>query len=322
MALATIVATTGSTYRHAGARLLIPAEGEPIGNISGGCLEGDVARIGREVMGTGQPRLVSFDLTADDDAVWGYGLGCNGSFEIFVEATEGAVAAAQALRHARGLLRTVLTGPEAGTHRFQADLPGVSTPRLVEEDLERVLLEPILPPMHLILCGAGHDAIPLVRQAASLGWRVTVADVRRPFLTHDRFPEASGFLDADPVAVADAYAPDARTSAVVMTHNYLRDIDYLRSLLGHGLAYLGVLGPRRRTDKMLAELAAAGVTPTAADREVLHAPAGLDLGAEGPDEVAWSIVAEMLAVHRGRMGGPLRERTAPIHAVPEPTGSA
>ena len=94
MALATIVATTGSTYRHAGARLFIPADGEPIGNISGGCLEDDVARIGREVMRTGEPRLASFDLTADEDAVWGYGLGCNGSFEVFVEPTDGALATA------------------------------------------------------------------------------------------------------------------------------------------------------------------------------------------------------------------------------------
>ena len=77
MALATIVATRGSTYRRAGARLLVPARGEPIGNISGGCLEGDVARIGREVLAAGAPRTVSFDLTADDDALWGYGLGCN-----------------------------------------------------------------------------------------------------------------------------------------------------------------------------------------------------------------------------------------------------
>ena len=122
MALATIVATTGSTYRHAGARLLVPLDGNPIGNISGGCLEDDVARIGREVIADGQPRLVSFDLTADDDAVWGYGLGCNGSFEIFVEPTEGAIATAAALRrHSEGCLVTVLTGPSAGSHRFETD---------------------------------------------------------------------------------------------------------------------------------------------------------------------------------------------------------
>jgi xanthine dehydrogenase accessory factor len=354
MALATIVSVRGSTYRRPGARLLVPEHGAAVGNVSGGCLEGDVERIGRQVMASGEPRLELFDLTADVDEIWGFGLGCNGAMELFIEPAEHAVATATALRtaveeeHACCLVTVIESGTDAvrpgarllqhadgriegGFGSAETDSAGADLARsalesglssLEQLDDLRLFVEVLLPPPRLLVCGAGHDAIPLVRQAASLGWRVTVADVRRPFLTHDRFPEASGFLDADPVAVADAYAPDARTSAVVMTHNYLRDIDYLRSLLGRGLAYLGVLGPRRRTDKMLAELAADGVTPTAADREVLRAPAGLDLGADGPDEVAWSIVAEMLAVHRGRMGGPLRERTAPIHAIPEPAGSA
>jgi xanthine/CO dehydrogenase XdhC/CoxF family maturation factor len=307
MALATIVATTGSTYRHAGARLFIPADGEPIGNISGGCLEDDVARIGRDVMRTGEPRLASFDLTADEDAVWGYGLGCNGSFEVFVEPTDGALATADALRHDRGLLTTVISGPQAGTHRFQTDVPGFETPRLVEDDGERVLQEPILPPMRLIVCGAGHDAIPLVRQAAELGWHVTVADVRRALLTADRFPEAGDFCDADPDAAAAAMQPDARAAVVLMSHNYLRDIAYLGSFLGAETAYLGVLGPRGRTEQMLGELG----QPDAIWR--LHAPAGLDIGAEGPEEVARAIVAEILAVTRGRHGGPLRDRQGSIH---------
>jgi xanthine dehydrogenase accessory factor len=307
VALATIVATTGSTYRRAGARLFIPAEGEPIGNISGGCLEDDVARIGREVMRTGEPRLASFDLTADEDAVWGYGLGCNGSFEVFVEPTEGALAAADALRHERGLLTSVLTGPDAGTHRFQAEPPGYDLPRLTEEDGARVLLEPILPPMRLIVCGAGHDAIPLVRQADELGWRATVADVRHALLNPERFPSAYDFCDADPEAAAAAIQPDTRTAIVLMSHNYLRDVAYLGSFLGAEVAYLGVLGPRGRTEQMLAELG----RPQALDR--LHAPAGLDIGAEGPEEVARAIVAEILAVTRGRAGGPLRDRRGSIH---------
>jgi xanthine dehydrogenase accessory factor len=307
VALATIVATTGSTYRHAGARLFIPAEGEPIGNISGGCLEDDVARIGREVMRTGEPRLASFDLTADEDAVWGYGLGCNGSFEVFVEPTEGALAAADALRHERGLLTSVLTGPDAGTHRFQAEPPGFDLPRLTEEDGARVLLEPILPPMRLIVCGAGHDAIPLVRQADELGWRATVADVRHALLNPERFPGAYDFCDADPEAAAAATQPDTRTAIMLMSHNYLRDVAYLGSFLGAEVAYLGVLGPRGRTEQMLAELG----RPQALDR--LHAPAGLDIGAEGPEEVARAIVAEILAVTRGRAGGPLRDRRGSIH---------
>jgi xanthine dehydrogenase accessory factor len=307
MAMATIVATTGSTYRHAGARLLIPAEGEPIGNISGGCLEGDVARIGHEVMATGQPRLASFDLTADDDAVWGYGLGCNGSFEVFVEPTAGAVAAAEVLRRERsGCLVTVLSGPEAGSHRFEDEADG-GTPRIVEEAGERVFHEPIKPPMRLIVCGAGHDASPLVRQAAELGWRVTVADVRRTLLNVERFPGAASFCDSDPDAAAAAIGTDGRTAIVLMSHNYLRDIAYLRSFLNAEWGYLGVLGPRGRTEQMLGELG----KPDALDR--LHAPAGLDIGAEGPEEVARSIVAEILAATRGRGGGSLRDRSGPIH---------
>jgi xanthine dehydrogenase accessory factor len=316
MALATIVATTGSTYRRAGARLLVPAEGDTLGNISGGCLEGDVARIGREVMADGRPRLASFDLTADDDAVWGYGLGCNGAFEILVEPAPGAIETAGAMRQALAgppaCLVTTLTGPDAGSHRLQADGAAAAalrdgTPRVIEEVGERVFYEPILPPLRLVICGAGHDAIPLVRGAAELGWRVTVADVRRSLLTRDRFPGTADFVDADPDAAAEVIGPDERTAVVLMSHNYLRDIAYLRTFLGAPLAYLGVMGPRGRTEQMLSEIG----NPEAIDR--LHAPAGLDIGAEGPEEVARAIVAEILAVTRGRAGGPLRDRRGSIH---------
>ena len=316
MALATIVATRGSTYRRAGARLLIPATGEPIGNISGGCLEGDVARIGREVLATGEPRTVEFDLTADDDAVWGYGLGCNGAIELYVEPTAGAVAHARALRTALGgeptVLSTVVAGPHvgrrwSGTDGAAAAALRTGTALVVEEAGERVFHEPMLPPMRLVVCAAGHDAIPLVRQAAELGWRVTVADVRKTLLKHERFPGAADFVDADPERAAEVIGPDERTAVITMSHNYLRDIAYLRSFLDAPLAYLGVLGPRGRTEQMLAEIG----RPEAMER--LHAPAGLDIGAEGPEEVARAIVAEILAVTHGRGGGPLRERRAPIH---------
>jgi xanthine dehydrogenase accessory factor len=310
MALATIVSTTGATYRHSGARMLIPAKGEPIGNVSGGCLEDDVARIGREVMRSGEPRMASFDLTADDDAVWGYGLGCNGSFEIFIEPTQGTVRTAELLRqnHA-GCLVTVLSGHDVGSHRFEADASPDARPSISEEGGARVFHEPIQPPMRLIVCGAGHDAIPLVQQAADLGWRVTVADVRRRLLTNERFPGAADFCDADPDRAADAIATDTRTAVMLMSHNYLRDIAYLRSMLDAEWAYLGVMGPRGRTEQMLGEIG----RPDALER--LHAPAGLDIGAETPDEVARAIVAEILAVTRGRAGGALRDRKAPIHGA-------
>ena len=312
-ALATVVATRGSTYRRAGARLLVPAEGEPIGNISGGCLEGDVARIGREVLASGEPRLAEFDMTADDDAVWGYGLGCNGAIELWVEPTAAALESVGALRTGQGAcLMITLTGPDAGLHHLETDGAAAAalrhgTTHVKEVDGERVFLEPLLSPLRLLVCGAGHDAIPLVRQAAALGWRVVAVDVRRALLTPGRFPAAVEFASPDPEAAAATLAPDERTAAVLMNHNYLRDIAYLRSFVDAPLAYLGVLGPRGRTEQMLAQMG----RPEAIER--LYAPAGLDIGAEGPEEVAHAIVAEIMAVTRGRPGASLRDRGGPIH---------
>ncbi len=340
MALATIVSVRGSTYRRPGARLLVPEHGAPVGNVSGGCLEGDVERIGREVMALGEPRLELFDLTADGDEVWGYGLGCNGAMELFIEPAEHAISTAAALRTAVEAERacclvTVLSsadpGVAAGARLLRsaessegslgAAAADALAARLADEALAsgessvteadglRLFVEVLEPPARLLVCGAGHDAVPLVRYASELGWRVTVADVRRPFLTHERFPEAAAFSDVDPGGVAALVEPGHRTYAALMSHNYLRDVDYLRSLLGCSLEYLGALGPRKRTLQILREL------DRVEEIDRIHAPAGLDVGAEGPEEVAWAIVAEMLAVRRGRSGGFLRERRAPIHAA-------
>jgi xanthine dehydrogenase accessory factor len=349
MALATIVSVRGSTYRRPGARLLIPEQGDSIGNISGGCLEGDVERIGRQVMIAGQPRLELFDLSADGDAVWGYGLGCNGAMELFIEPAEHAAASAAALRtaveHERPCcLATVIESSMAGVAAgarllleaeggptgqiggaaeaavaqaargaLDAGVSSVERVDLAEGQL-RVFLEVLQPPLRLLVCGAGHDAIPLVRFAAQLGWRVIVADPRPAFLTAERFPAASELLDAVGAELLAHTHVDERTYAVVMTHNYLRDLEYLRALIDSRVPYIGMLGPRKRSEQLLDELAGQGTVPSEAQRERIHAPAGLDLGAEGPEEVAWSIVAEVLAVYRGRGGGPLRNRRAPIHA--------
>jgi xanthine dehydrogenase accessory factor len=357
MALATIVAVRGSTYRRPGARLLVPEDGAPIGNISGGCLEGDVADVARIVMKEGTARLAGWDLTADDDDVWGLGLGCNGAIEVFIEPAEQAAAVTHALRTALEQERRICVATALESEAPELVAPGA---RLVvppegpvdgslghaDVDAEAILaarealdtgrseirtfvhgvrafVEVLEPPLRLVICGAGHDAIPLVRAAAGVGWRAVVVDDRPAFLTTDRFPEAHAFVQVEqPADIAKVTPLDARTFVVVMTHNYLRDRDYLRGLLTSDVGYIAMLGPSARTYRLLSDLADHGVEITDADRARIHGPAGLDLGAEGPDEIAEAIVAEIVAVRHGRGGGLLRERPGPIHDRPSPGAEA
>ena len=175
--------------------------------------------------------------------------------------------------------------------------------------LGETVLDPILPPLHLVVCGAGPDAGPLASAAVRQGWRVDVADPRRSFLRPDRFPGAR-LLDAEPAEAGEASGAGEWTAAVVMSHDYLRDTDFVRGFLGRGVAYLGILGPRDRTERIIAELELA---PSPGDLAAIHAPAGLDIGADGAEQVATAIVAEILAVLHGRRGGRLRERPGSIH---------
>ena len=352
MALATIVAVRGSTYRRPGARLLVPEDGAPVGNISGGCLEGDVTDMARVVMEEGRARLAGWDLTADDDAVWGLGLGCNGAIEVFIEPADEAAEVAGALRAALEeerpislvtVLESEVGGVEAGRRlvvRPDGDSEGTLGDRgvdaaaveaastlLAQERSEvrtivegvRAFVEVLDPPIRLVVCGAGHDAIPLVRAASVLGWTVVVVDDRPAFLTPERFPEAGAFVALDdPSTAAKAAAVDERTYVVVMTHNFLRDKEYVRSLIGSPAAYLGMLGPAARTERLLMELRDEGLPVGDAERQRIHGPAGLDLGGEGPEEIAQAILAEIVAVKRRRSGGFLRERPGPIHDRPRP----
>ncbi|MGZ8565790.1 MAG: XdhC family protein, partial [Actinomycetota bacterium] len=183
----------------------------------------------------------------------------------------------------------------------------------------RAFVEVLEPPLRLVVCGAGHDAIPLVRAAAGLGWRTSVVDDRPAFLNEDRFPGAGGFVHvAEPLDVATAAPIDERTFVVVMTHNFLRDKDYLRGALKTPAPYIAMLGPAARTQRLLMDLADEGVELSEVDRARIHGPAGLDLGSEGPEEIAQAIVAEIVAVKRGRAGGFLKERPGPIHDRPRP----
>jgi xanthine dehydrogenase accessory factor len=311
-ALATVVRVDGSSYRRPGARLLVPADGPPVGLISGGCLEDEAARLARAVVDAEAPLIVKIDHSAEGDELWGLGLGCRGVVHLFAEPPALARETIGALRSVRrgGEETFLLTRLDGGRRRVAADEAMLLADGVVPERpilLDGEVLDPIRPPVHLVVCGAGPDAAALVDAGRRLGWRVTVADPRRARLATGRFGDA-GRCDAEPRDAADRIGVDGRTAVVVMTHDYLRDAAYLGGFVGRGAAYIGVLGPRDRTDRLLAEV---GGTSDPA----LRVPAGLDIGADGAEEVATAIVAEILATLHGHAGGPLSSRDGPIHAV-------
>lgn len=313
-ALATLVSAEGSSYRRPGARLLLTAEGTRLGSISGGCLEEDVLTRARSVLATGRAENVIYDTTSENDLVWGVGLGCHGIVRVLIErlppqpAWAAALAANFAARRSTRLAVVYRADQSAalGT-RLAAESPPAPVPG------SDVFLDTIPPPVRLVIFGAGDDAQPLVRLATELGWEVTVADPRAAFATIARFPTAEAVVVAPAAELTDRTTPDSDSLVVVMTHHYVHDVPLLRALLPRPLAYLGLLGPRKRAEKILTDLARDGLVVTPAERARLHAPVGLDLGADSPEQVALAIVAEMQATLAGRDARPLHARTRPIH---------
>jgi xanthine/CO dehydrogenase XdhC/CoxF family maturation factor len=341
-ALATVVHTSGSAYRRPGAKFLIEESGDTLGSVSGGCLEADVREVAKSVLATGRPSLRRYSTGADEDMVWGLGLGCNGQVAVFIQpATEGPLAdLAACLRELLAgdsplSLFTVVGGGEEigamlvqtadgsalgslGNAGFAAEHARGLVPSSrsgVQRIGEReVFVEVLPPPPHLIVCGAGEDARPLVAYAAEAGFRVTVVDHRPALLEPAAFPPASRLLLARPEEpnTGDKSLPPAeRSLAVVKTHSLAQDREWVRRLLAAGLPYVGVLGPRLRTESILREI---GATDASLGERVFG-PVGLDLGADGPRQVAISIVAELLAFIAQREPRHLHERKAPIHAA-------
>ena len=350
-ALATVVSIEGSAYRLPGARMLIVDGRWVAGSISGGCLEDDVVLRAGEAIARGEALLTTYDTTSDDDIVFGVGLGCKGVITILIEPLRTAGHPADFLDFARSCLRNRTAGISATVVRTQGEVGAKTGSRLLSregsvasgiEDAELgerivaeaqlmsdssprmatialrsgsadVFLERIEPPTPLLVFGAVHDSMPVVRLAKELGWHVTVIDHRPAYGNAARFPAADRVVVCSPTEVTSRVEITADTLALVMTHNYLRDLGLLEILLPSPVRYLGLLGPRRRTDQILADLGDKGTAPTAEQLARLYAPVGLDIGSEQPSEVALSILSEMLAVMTHHRGGHLRERKRPIH---------
>lgn len=310
--LATLVTVEGSSYRRPGARLVVMSDGTRIGSISGGCLEEDVIARADRVRRTGSAEVVVYDTTSENDLVWGVGLGCHGIVRVLLEKLPPKPSWATALADN---FRSRRHTPLAVQHRGDDPAKFGTRPASGHESAEdpNLFLDIVQPPTSLIIFGAGDDAQPLVRFGKELGWHVTVADPRSAFATAERFPAADALIAAPADQLVSRLAPGPDVLAVVMTHHYVHDVPLLRDLLSRPLAYLGLLGPKKRAEKILSDLAAQGLVITSDVRRRLHAPVGLDLGADSPEQVALAILAEMQATLGGRDARPLRDRTVPIH---------
>lgn len=339
LALATVVATEGSTYRKAGARMLIDRDGDACGLLSGGCLEGDLAEHARAIVEGGAARLIEYDLRSSDDLIWGLGLGCEGAMRILLQRLDPAdgytpleqISAAYAARRQLAfatVVRSDVPGWPAGRIVFadaqardpvtgalgqcsRGALESKVAPGLIQVDAGGAVLTAFIDviklPPHVLILGAGPDAQPVVRAISTLGWLVTLFDHRAAYAVAAHFPEAEQVMTAAADELSGRLDLSRFDAAVVMSHNLVSDVAYLRQLAATSLPYIGLLGPAPRRQRILAEL---GAQAARLDGR-LRGPVGLDIGARTPEGIALAIVAEIHAVLSGRSGRSFSQTAEP-----------
>jgi len=327
LVLASVFVTEGSTYSKAGARMLINADGEFQGMLSGGCLEGDLAERAREVLDSGSAQMVTYDLGMNAEELWGLGVGCDGLMKIFLQplVAENDFAPFEAIARAYEgdqpeIAVTVLEsesitpGATLVTAGDQTDIFGLteeqgrnlldvanvvlanqaSSSMSVEIGGEpaTILLALIKPRIRLLVLGAGLDAEPVARFADELGWRVTVVDHRPAYIESGDFESAERVICCPAEEMSGNVDLLKFDATIVMSHHLASDRKYLMQLSDSDIRYVGLLGPKDRRHRLLSELGdcAAGLV----DR--LHGPAGIDIGAVGPAAIALSILTEMYGV--------------------------
>jgi len=349
-ALATVVHVEGSSYRRPGARMLIEDDGQLTGAISGGCLEGDALRKALLVMTEKRSRLVTYDTMDDDDAKFGVGLGCNGIIQVLIEPIDVSdpddpIQYLKKLNEKRqsAALVTLFSlqdrkDPQYGTClllKEDGDLVQhvpVLKDVLVADANEALInqsssfknyisddhnltafIEVIKPPVSIIIIGAGNDVVPVVNMADILGWETTVVDGRANYAKKERFVSACQVLVSKPEQVLEQIEINEHTVFLLMTHNYNYDMAMLKQLLQKNVAYIGMLGPKKKRERMLNELKDEGLLFTEQQLSVLHSPVGLDIGAETSEEIAVSILAEIKALFAGKDVQSLRTIKEVIH---------
>lgn len=354
-ALATVVHVDGSSYRRPGARMLITEDGRLTGAISGGCLEGDALRKALLVMMQQKSMLVTYDTNDEEDAKLGMGLGCNGIIQVLIEPINASdqdnpiqllkkILTGKRKKNALVTLFSLQNKRKVqyGTRLLVAEDGGVSGDApvfmdMLVSDAKEVLankhssfknyiaennsltafIELVQPPISLIIIGAGNDVMPLVAMADILGWETTVVDGRPDHAKKERFMAACQVLVSKPENVLEQLEIDEQTVFLLMTHNYHYDLAMLRALVTRSVAYIGSLGPKKKLDRMVAELKGEGISLTDQQLATLYGPVGLDIGAETPEEIALSILAEIKAVFSSKSGQSLRTNPGVIHFRPD-----
>ena len=353
VALASVVHLEGSSYRRPGARMLVNDEGELTGAISGGCLEGDALRKALYALSQQQSRLVTYDTSDEDDMTIGIQLGCAGVIQVLFEPIDPNKRdnPIQLIRKALAIRQEAVMVTLFNLSNKNADQPGTCllmesngniTGTIPIQGIEKVAMGDVLqamqqkksvfreyhtdgmsitafiefmqPAISLVVVGAGNDAVPMMQIADTLGWDVRIVDGRNTHARPERFVAACQILVSKPEAVLEQLPMDSRTVFVMMTHNYNYDLSMLKALLSTQTPYIGMLGPKKKLDRMLDELRQEGMQLDEAMLSKVHGPTGLEIGAETPEEIALSVIAEIQAVVKGKAGGMLKHKPDVIHA--------
>jgi xanthine dehydrogenase accessory factor len=346
-ALATVVKVRGSSYRSPGARMLITDDGRWVGSISGGCLEGDALRKARQVMITKKSFTVTYDTREESNQNLGIGLGCNGVIDVLIEPLDendkhNVIHLFQRLINTTTplVLGTVFSGPlsigektlikgseivcrisnlalqehmQNAMQNLFLTQKSETRKYLLNGEESEVFLELIQPTLSLLIFGGGFDARPVCELAKTLSWNVAVTDECVAHIAPVFFPLADKLSLCQREFIDRDFGITPYTACVLMSHNYEYDRDVLKKLIGSASPYIGILGPRKRFDKMMAEFSAQGISITTSDLQRIHSPIGLDIGAESPDEIALSIISEIQSKFSNRSGGFLKYHSGPIH---------
>lgn len=352
-ALATVVHVDGSSYRRPGARMLVDDEGFLTGAISGGCLEGDALRKAMLALSQQKTKLVTYDTSNEDDMTIGIQLGCAGIIQVLFEPINSSspynpieLIRESISRRQHAVLLTLFNLDNKNQEQrgtclllqedgiLRGDIQHQDFQDALVNDMKDVLqsgksifksyvdqhesstafIEFMQPAVSLVIVGAGNDAIPMMQIANTLGWDIRVVDGRNTHAKPEKFQTACQVLVSKPEEVLGQLPIDDRTAFVMMTHNYNYDIAMLKALLPMDIPYIGMLGPKKKTARMLKEIQDAGLKIDDKMLEKVYGPTGLELGAETPEEIALSITAEILSVMNGTPGGQLKRKNDVIHS--------